>query len=57
MRKILYILAGLFNLFVLAAFSSQNVAPEVSPLLSTSSDNYPAAAILQEVEETEDGLL
>jgi len=59
MRRILYILAGLFNLFVLAACSSQNVPPTVSPLtdITTSSDNYPAAAVLQEAEETEDGLL
>jgi hypothetical protein len=59
MSRILYILAGFFNLFVLAACSSQNVPPTVSPLtdITTSSDNYPAAAILQEAEETEDGLL
>jgi hypothetical protein len=59
MRRILYILAGLFNLFVLAACSSQNVPPTVSPLtdITTSSGNYPAAAILQEVEKPEDGLL
>jgi hypothetical protein len=59
MRRISYILAGIFNLYVLVACSSQNVPPTVSPLtdITTSSDNYPAAAILQEVEETKDGLL
>jgi hypothetical protein len=59
MRRILYILAGFFNLFALAACSSQNVPATVSPLtdITTSSDNYPAAAILQKSEKTEDGLL
>lgn len=61
MRRISYILVGILNLYVLVACSSQNVnaPPTVSPLtdITTSSDNYPAAAILQEVEETKDGLL
>lgn len=59
MSRIFCILVSIFHLFVLAACSSQNVPPTVSPLtdITTSSDNYPAAAIMQQAEKTEDGLL
>lgn len=59
MRRILWVLLGLSILFVLTACSSQNLPPTVSPLtdISTSYENYPAAAILQNAERMEDSLL